>query len=253
MTVAAQKAARVWPLGKLRRLRLTDRHPALGQPDLAPIGARPADDRLERRVDQARLDAGDGQRPDGPGPLGPGVPGPPHRGGRPHQTVVAQSGDHLGRAVEGRIPPPRLEPARRPAASTRSTRAMPAGRPRRPIRRVVPHRRRTAASMPSPAGSAATVGVGHADPGRRARPRRRPPRHLPRPRRRQRRRRPSTTAACSGIAAVGRAEVPESAVVAQRRGVGAGSPRSRTPARWPTRRPRPSAAGRGAPAPRARR
>ena len=48
--------------------------------------------------------AGHGQRPHGPLPLGPGVAGPPHRGGRPHQAVVTEPGDHLGRSVERGFP-----------------------------------------------------------------------------------------------------------------------------------------------------
>ena len=210
MTVAEQKAARVCPLGKLLVFgSRTGTPPSARRTSLRSGRDRPTA-ALSAGVDQARFDAGDGQRPHGPRPLGPGVPGPPHRGGRPHQAVVAESGDHLGRAVDGRVPPQRLEPAVDPLVE-RVRPGRPATRPpagpgvrESPLRlgRVAaagPDRRRSVGPLPRPPSSPASRSCGTADG--------RPAQHhggLVRDRRRRRGRRPGSGSSCTAATVRGR-------------------------------------------------
>ncbi len=124
------------------------------------------DDRLQRPVDDARLDTGDGQRSYGSGPLGPGVPGPPDRGRHPHEPVVAETGDQLGHSVEGRASPERLEPAVHPFIQGSHNPAEPL----RPAGSWSPGRRSSTGSgglvriVPGPDRRRIVLSCGHAAP-----------------------------------------------------------------------------------------
>ncbi len=162
---------------------------------------------LEGGVDDGRFDSGHGQRPHRPGPFRTGVPGPPHRGGRPHQAVVAEPGDHLGRAVQGRIP--------RHGSNQRSTRSSKACTRSAEVSLRGLRRRRPGPPASCP-GRSAGCSVGHRD---------RPAVVTVTPHLRHGHRRAADGAAedhgrLFGSATVGRAELLEAAVVAERGGPG---------------------------------
>ena len=143
ITVAAQKAARVCPLGKLLEVGARTGTPAAVSPRSVGSGRVPAHHRLQAAL--TRLDSipATAEGPHGPGPLRAGVAGPPRRGGRPHEPVVAEPGDDLGQRRRGRLAPQRLEPGVDPVVDR-----LHHGRPERPAEAPGPSDR-------CPTGSAA--------------------------------------------------------------------------------------------------
>ena len=105
MTVTAQKAAKVCPLGKLLEVGSRTGTPDAVNRSPSGSGRESADDGLEgpalTTVDSMPAMT---ERPDRLGPVRTAVAGPPHGGRGPHDPVVTEAGDHFGRPVEGGIP-----------------------------------------------------------------------------------------------------------------------------------------------------